>query len=154
VEISVSLEAGHTRIASIGSRRRVRTYPSHSSILYTLHPKHAGCEYPNDMSWREWFQASTMVCRHQVKYVWSNTCGGAEREGVDRRSRSETLEQSGADQNNGNKNRKRCDIIAVVSTLYHLHLVTFVADLQRKASLFSWVMSRLCSFPYSIEFQH
>jgi hypothetical protein len=48
----------------------------------------------------------------QVKYVWSNTCGGAEREDVDQRSRSETSEQSGADRNNGNKNRKRCDIIA------------------------------------------
>jgi hypothetical protein len=52
----------------------------------------------------------------QVKYVWSNTCGGAEREGVDRQSRSETSEQSGADQNNRNKNRKRCDIIAVPPT--------------------------------------
>jgi hypothetical protein len=52
----------------------------------------------------------------QVKYVWSNTCGGAKREDVDRRSRSETLEQSGADRNNRNKNRKRCDIIAVPPT--------------------------------------
>jgi hypothetical protein len=50
----------------------------------------------------------------QVKYVWSNTCGGAEREDVDWWSRSETLEQSGADRNNGNKDRKRCDIIALI----------------------------------------
>jgi hypothetical protein len=51
----------------------------------------------------------------QVKYVWSNTCGRAEREDVDRRSRSETSEQSGADRNNRNKNRKRCDIIAATT---------------------------------------
>jgi hypothetical protein len=44
--------------------------------------------------------------------MWSNTCGGAEREDIDQRSRSETSEQSGADRNNRNKNRKRCDIIA------------------------------------------
>jgi hypothetical protein len=42
----------------------------------------------------------------QVKYVWSNTCGGAKQEDVDQRSRSEMLEQSGADQNNGNKIEK------------------------------------------------
>jgi hypothetical protein len=48
----------------------------------------------------------------QVKYVWSNMCSGAEREDIDQWSRSETSEQSGADRNNGNKNRKRCDIIA------------------------------------------
>jgi hypothetical protein len=57
-----------------------------------------------------------MVCGHQVKYMWSNTCGGAEQEGIDRRSRSETSEQSRADRNNRNKNRKRCDIIAVPPT--------------------------------------
>jgi hypothetical protein len=52
----------------------------------------------------------------QVKYVWSNMCGGAKREDIDWQSRSETSEQSGVDQNNGNKNRKRCDIIAVPPT--------------------------------------
>jgi hypothetical protein len=98
-EISISLKAGHTQIASIGLRRQVRTYPSHSSILYTLHPKCTGCEYPNDT--------------FQVKYVWSNTCSRAKQEGVNRRSKSKMLEQSGADRNNGNKNRKRCDIITL-----------------------------------------
>jgi hypothetical protein len=43
--------------------------------------------------------------------VWSNTYGGAEREGINWRSKSETSEQSGVDRNNENKNRKRCDII-------------------------------------------
>jgi hypothetical protein len=52
----------------------VRTYPSHSSILYTLHPKRAGCEYPNDTSQREQFQASTTVCGHSIRFR-SNTCG-------------------------------------------------------------------------------
>jgi hypothetical protein len=52
----------------------VRTYPSHSSILYTLHLKHAGCEYPNDTSRRERFQASTTVCGHSIRFR-SNTCG-------------------------------------------------------------------------------
>jgi hypothetical protein len=52
----------------------VRTYPSHSSILYTLHPKHAGCEYPNDTSRWERFQASTTVCGHSICFR-SNTCG-------------------------------------------------------------------------------
>jgi hypothetical protein len=42
--------------------------------------------------------------------------GGTEREGVDQRSKSEMSEQSRADWNNGNKNRKRCDIIAVPPT--------------------------------------
>jgi hypothetical protein len=49
----------------------------------------------------------------QVKYMWSNTCSGAKQEGVDQQSKSETSEQSGADRKNGNKNRKRCDIIAL-----------------------------------------
>jgi hypothetical protein len=52
----------------------VRTYPSHSSILYTLHPKHAGCEYPNDTSRWERFQASTTVCGHSIHFR-SNMCG-------------------------------------------------------------------------------
>jgi hypothetical protein len=43
-------------------------------------------------------------------------CGGAKQEDVDRQSRSEMSEQSGADRNNRNKDRKRCDIIAVPPT--------------------------------------
>jgi hypothetical protein len=39
----ISLEAGHTRNASIGSRRRVRTYPSSSIDLYILHMKPRRC---------------------------------------------------------------------------------------------------------------
>jgi hypothetical protein len=44
-----------------------------------------------------------------VKYVWQSQ---ARR--VDQWSKSETSEQSRADQNNGNKNRKRCDIITAM----------------------------------------
>ena len=39
----ISLEAGHTRNASIGSRRRVRTYPSSSIDIYILHLKPRRC---------------------------------------------------------------------------------------------------------------
>ena len=39
----ISLEAGHTRNASIGSRHRVRTYPSSSINLYILHMKPRWC---------------------------------------------------------------------------------------------------------------
>ena len=39
----ISLEAGHTRNASIGLRRQVRTYPSSSIDLYILHMKPRQC---------------------------------------------------------------------------------------------------------------
>ena len=39
----ISLEAGHTQNASIGSRRRVRTYPSSSIDIYILHMKPRRC---------------------------------------------------------------------------------------------------------------
>ena len=39
----ISLEAGHTQNASIGSRHRVRTYPSSSIDLYILHMKPRQC---------------------------------------------------------------------------------------------------------------
>ena len=39
----ISLEAGHTWNVSIGSRRRVRTYPSSSINLYILHMKPRWC---------------------------------------------------------------------------------------------------------------
>jgi hypothetical protein len=49
-----------------------------------------------------------------VKYV---------QEGVNQQSKSETLEQSGADRNNGNKNRKRCNIItALWHSYYYLYM--------------------------------
>ena len=41
--MGISLEAGHTQNASIGSRRRVRTYPSSSINLYILHMKPRQC---------------------------------------------------------------------------------------------------------------
>jgi hypothetical protein len=89
----------------------VRTYPSHSSILYTLNPKHAGCEYPNDTSWQHGFQASTMVCGHSIHFR-SNRYGqiGMTELGEHTSiggSKSKASEQSGADRNNGNKNRKK-----------------------------------------------
>ena len=39
----ISLEAGHTRNVSIGSRCQVRTYPSSSIDLYILHMKPRQC---------------------------------------------------------------------------------------------------------------
>ena len=39
----ISLKAGHTRNASIGLRRRVRTYPSSSIDIYILHMKPRRC---------------------------------------------------------------------------------------------------------------
>ena len=41
--MEISLKAGHTRNASIGSRRRVRTYPSSSIDIYILHLKPRRC---------------------------------------------------------------------------------------------------------------
>jgi hypothetical protein len=89
----------------------VRTYPSHSSILYTLNPKHAGCEYPNNTSWWQGFQASTTVCGHSIhfrsnRYGQIGVAEPSEKKLISG-SKSETLEQSRADQNNGNKNRKK-----------------------------------------------
>jgi hypothetical protein len=63
----------------------------------------------------------------QVKYVWSNMCGGAKREDVDQQSRSEMSEQSGADWNNRNKIEKGVILLQeeVVGTL---SIVTLVFD--------------------------
>jgi hypothetical protein len=74
----IGLEAGHTQIVSIGSRRRVRTYPSHSSILYTQDPKHTGCGYQTIQAGGNGFRhllqyAGTAYVSGQigvVKYIW------------------------------------------------------------------------------------
>jgi hypothetical protein len=116
VELLIGLEAGHTQIMSIGLRCQVRTYPSHSSVLYTLNLKHTGCEYAT-------IQASSRGFRHLLCYMdtayVSGQMGTAEpnKKTSISGSKSKTLEQSRVDQNNGNKNRKRCDDI----TPSHMH---------------------------------
>jgi hypothetical protein len=98
--LSIGLEVGHTQITSIGLRHQVRTYPSHSSILYTRDLKHTGREYQTIWTGGNGF-------RHLLQYVGTAYVSG--QIGV---VKSKMLEQSGVDQNNGNKNRKRCNIIA------------------------------------------
>jgi hypothetical protein len=56
-----------------------------------------------------------MVHRHSICFrYFSGQIGTVElnEKVLISRSKTEMLEQSGADQNNGNKNRKRCNIIA------------------------------------------
>jgi hypothetical protein len=103
----VGLKAGHTRIMSIGLRRQVRTYPSHSTRLYTLNPKCAGCEYPT-------IPAGGMGFRCLLQYVGtayvsayvSGHTGMAELNGkaLIGGSKTKMSEQSRVDWNNRNKN--------------------------------------------------
>jgi hypothetical protein len=83
----------------------VRTYPSHSSVLYTPNPKCAGCEYPM-------IQAGCTGFSHLLQYVDTAYISGQidtvelNKKTLISRSKTKTSEQSGADWNNGNKNRK------------------------------------------------
>jgi hypothetical protein len=111
----------------------VRTYPSHSSSLYTLNPKCTGCEYPNNTSQQHGFQASTTVCGHSIHFRYvSGQMGMAEpnEKALIGRSKTKTSEQSGADWNNGIKIEKGVILLQYYCTnISFLFILNFIYKL-------------------------